>query len=74
MGLGIIVADQVDEALMRHEQIYARLQLEILDIKDEIDTLEAELRRDQDPGKMSRIQSQIGVSLRPHYRDGVFKS
>jgi hypothetical protein len=38
------------------------LQLEILDLGDEIAGLTAELRRDQDPSKMGRIQSQIGVS------------
>lgn len=47
--------------LPRHQQIHARLQLEILDVKDEVSRLKVELRRDQDPGKMSRIQSQIGV-------------
>jgi hypothetical protein len=31
-------------------------------VKDEVARLKAELRRDQDPGKMTRIQSQIGVS------------
>lgn len=50
------------ESLAQHEQIHARLQLEIMDVKEEIEVLEQELRRDQDPGKMSRIQSQIGVS------------
>jgi hypothetical protein len=48
-------------SLARHQQIQARLQLEILDVKDEVARLKAELRRDQDPSKMSRIQSQIGV-------------
>ncbi|GFZ43857.1 hypothetical protein JCM24511_01577 [Saitozyma sp. JCM 24511] len=47
-------------SLARHQQIQARLQLEILDVKDEVARLKAELRRDQDPSKMSRIQSQIG--------------
>ncbi|KAK4684228.1 vacuolar protein sorting-associated protein 53, partial [Tremellales sp. Uapishka_1] len=48
------------ESLSRHHQILARLQLEILDTKDEISRLKAELRRDQDPDKMSRIQRMIG--------------
>jgi hypothetical protein len=49
------------ESLTRHGQIHARLQLEIMDVVEEIERLEDELRTDQDPGKMSRIQSQIGV-------------
>lgn len=60
------ITDSLAESLARHGQIHARLQLEIMDIKEEIEILEGELRRDQDPGKMSRIQSQIGVSL-PHW-------
>lgn len=52
----------LEESLSSHRQVYARLQLEILDVKEEIELLETELRRDQDPGKMGRIQSQIGVS------------
>ncbi|ORY20639.1 Vps53-like protein [Naematelia encephala] len=47
-------------SLARHHQVQARVQLEILDVKDQVARLKAELRRDQDPGKMSRIQSQIG--------------
>lgn len=44
------------------------MQLEIMDVKDEVTRLKAELSRDQDPGKMSRIQRQIGVSHeRDHY-------
>jgi hypothetical protein len=53
------------EFLARHNQISARLQLEIMDIQDDISRLKAELRRDQDPSKMGRIQSQIGVCLPP---------
>ena len=50
-------------SLSRHQQIQARLQLEIMDVKDEVARLKAELRKDQDPGKMSRIQTQIGVGV-----------
>jgi hypothetical protein len=35
-----------------------------MDVKEEVARLKNELRRDQDPDKMSRIQSQIGVSGR----------
>lgn len=31
-------------------------------LREEIAKLKAELKRDQDPGKMSNIQSEIGVS------------
>lgn len=48
-------------SLARHQQIQAKIQLEILDLKDEIAKLKLELRRDQDPSKMGRIQDQIGV-------------
>ncbi|WVQ79954.1 hypothetical protein IAT38_002055 [Cryptococcus sp. DSM 104549] len=47
-------------SLSRHQQAHARLQLEILDVREQVARLKAELRRDQDPGKMSKIQSQIG--------------
>lgn len=55
-------------SLARHQQIQAKIQLEILDLKDEIANLKLELRRDQDPSKMGRIQDQIGVRQfkRPH--------
>lgn len=32
-----------------------------MEIREEIARLKAELKRDQDPGKMSVIQSEIGV-------------
>ncbi|RXK37067.1 vacuolar-sorting protein 53 long isoform [Tremella mesenterica] len=50
-------------SLSRHAKVNARCQLDILDIKDKILKLKLELRRDQDPGKMSQIQSQIGQLL-----------
>ncbi|WVF71249.1 hypothetical protein IAT40_006051 [Kwoniella sp. CBS 6097] len=46
-------------SLGRHQQIQARLHLEIMDVREEVARLKAELRRDQDPGKMSKIQHQI---------------
>ncbi|WRT66449.1 uncharacterized protein IL334_003407 [Kwoniella shivajii] len=46
-------------SLSRHQHIHARLQIEILDVRDEVARLKAELRRDQDPGKMTKIQTQI---------------
>lgn len=49
-------------ALQHHQQIHARLQLEILECREEIARLKAELRRDQDPARMGHIQKQIGVS------------
>ncbi|AAW40845.2 hypothetical protein CNBA3220 [Cryptococcus deneoformans B-3501A] len=48
------------ESLGRHKQIQAKLQLEAMEIREEIARLKAELKRDQDPGKMSVIQSEIG--------------
>lgn len=52
----------VAASLARHHQIQAKVQLEILDVKDQVARLKDELRRDQDPGKMGKIQKQIGVS------------
>jgi hypothetical protein len=49
-------------ALSHHQQIHARLQLEILDVREEVARLKGELRRDQDPARMGHIQRQIGVS------------
>ncbi|KIR67392.1 vacuolar-sorting protein 53 long isoform [Cryptococcus bacillisporus CA1873] len=48
------------ESLGRHKQIRAKLQLETMGLREEIAKLKAELKRDQDPGKMSNIQSEIG--------------
>ncbi|KAL7421623.1 Vacuolar protein sorting-associated protein 53 [Cryptotrichosporon argae] len=48
------------DALRLHKQIHAQLQLEILDVREEVAALKAELRRDQDPAKMSEIQRMIG--------------
>ncbi|WVW84018.1 hypothetical protein I302_106045 [Kwoniella bestiolae CBS 10118] len=47
------------ESLNRHQEIHARLQLEIMDVREEVNRLKSELKRDQDPGKMSKIQNQI---------------
>jgi hypothetical protein len=47
--------------LSQHSKIQAKLQLQILDVKAEAQRLKAELKRDQDPAKMGRIQKQIGV-------------
>ncbi|WWD17223.1 hypothetical protein CI109_101661 [Kwoniella shandongensis] len=46
-------------SLSSHQKIHARLQLEIMDVREEVARLKVELKRDQDPGKMSKIQSQI---------------
>ncbi|GMK57881.1 hypothetical protein CspeluHIS016_0407150 [Cutaneotrichosporon spelunceum] len=46
-------------ALSRHQQIHARLELEILDVREEVARLKGELRRDQDPERMGVIQKQI---------------
>lgn len=53
------------DSLSRHQQINARLQLEIIDVQDEVSKLKVELRQNQDPSKMTRIQAQIGVSHLP---------
>lgn len=50
-------------ALQRHQLIHARLQLEILDVREEVARLKGELRRDQDPARMGHIQKQIAVSI-----------
>ncbi|ODN82005.1 hypothetical protein L202_02332 [Cryptococcus amylolentus CBS 6039] len=47
-------------SLADHKVTHAKLGLEIMDIREEIAKLKAELRRDQDPARMSNIQSQIG--------------
>ncbi|WWC89216.1 uncharacterized protein L201_004134 [Kwoniella dendrophila CBS 6074] len=47
------------ESLSRHQQIHAKLQLEIMDVREEVSRLKSELKRDQDPSKMSKIQTQI---------------
>jgi hypothetical protein len=47
--------------LSQHSKIQAKLQLQILDVKAEVQRLKGELKRDQDPAKMGRIQKQIGV-------------
>jgi len=49
--------------LSQHSKIQAKLQLQILDVKAEVQRLKGELKRDQDPAKMGRIQKQIGVRL-----------
>ncbi|WVQ72512.1 hypothetical protein IAR50_002069 [Cryptococcus sp. DSM 104548] len=60
-AMGRLANDFPDAAsLSNHKVIQARLSLEIMNIREEIARLKAELRRDQDPGKMSNIQSQIG--------------
>lgn len=56
------MADSPATTLSHHTQIHARLQLEILDAREEIARLKAELRADQDPERMGHIQRQIGVS------------
>lgn len=48
--------------LDQHRKIQARLQLQIMDVKQDISRLKAELKRNQDPTKMGKIQKQIGVS------------
>lgn len=51
--------------LSQHAKIQARLQLQILDVKAEVQRLKGELKKDQDPAKMGKIQKQIGVCLLP---------
>lgn len=53
----------IEESLARHKDIQDRLRIEIREIKQEIASLVAQLKRDQDPTKMGRIQAQIGVSF-----------
>ncbi|WOO80628.1 Vacuolar protein sorting-associated protein 53 [Vanrija pseudolonga] len=47
-------------ALQHHRQIHARLQLEILDVREEVARIKGELRRDAGPARMGHIQKQIG--------------
>lgn len=59
----------------------ARLELEIMDLKDDIKELQEELERDQDPEAMAVLQEEISVSRiiaeyvelvrRPSRRDGT---
>lgn len=51
------------DSLGRTPQIQARLQLEIMEIREEIAQLKAQLMRDQDPERMQLIQALIGVSM-----------
>lgn len=53
-------------ALQHHRQIHARLQLEILDVREEVARLKGELRRDAGPARMGHIQKQIGVGVVVH--------
>ena len=55
------IDDTLATTLSQHSKIQAKLQLQILDVKAEVQRLKAELKRDQDPAKMGRIQKQIGV-------------
>jgi hypothetical protein len=62
--LPLRLADRADPpatTLDQHAKIQAKLQLQIMDIKAEIHRLKMELKRDQDPTKMGKIQKQIGV-------------
>jgi len=52
--------------LSQYTKIQAKLQLEIMDVKAEVQRLKGELKKDQDPAKMGRIQKQIGVCPSPH--------
>lgn len=59
----------------------ARLELEIMDLKDDINELQEQLERDQDPEAMAVLQEEISVSniiteyvelvRRPSRRDGT---
>jgi hypothetical protein len=51
--------------LSQYTKIQAKLQLEIMDVKAEVQRLKNELKKDQDPAKMGRIQKQIGVCYFP---------
>jgi hypothetical protein len=57
------------ESLTDIPRIQARLELEILDLREEISALKSELARDQDPERMQAIQNLIGVR---HNRLGPF--
>ncbi|WVN88398.1 uncharacterized protein L203_103607 [Cryptococcus depauperatus CBS 7841] len=65
-GSSMDVMDRLSEAfpnpesLSKHKQIHAKTELEMIEIRERIARLKADLRADQDPGKMSKIQSQIG--------------
>ena len=55
------IDDTLATTLSQHSKIQAKLQLQILDVKAEGQRLKGELKRDQDPAKMGKIQKQIGV-------------
>jgi hypothetical protein len=55
------MTDMTATSLSQHSKIQARLQLQIMDVKAEVIRLKAELKKDQDPAKMGKIQKQIGV-------------
>jgi len=59
--------------LSQYTKIQAKLQLEIMDVKAEVQRLKGELKKDQDPAKMGRIQKQIGVCSSPHVDMSTFR-
>lgn len=51
-----------EASLAQADAIQARLSDELRETQNEIDTLRAELRRDQEPARMQLIQELIAVS------------
>jgi len=52
------------EASLGHiDEVQAQLAQNELDLRREIDSLQEELKRDQDPGRMQLIQEMISVSF-----------
>lgn len=51
-----------ESALLRMPQLSVQLEMRIELLRDEIDELYDEARRDQDPARMHDIQEHIGVS------------
>jgi len=51
----------VEASLGQLDTIHARLAQDEQDLVDEIDALQAELKSQQDPGKMQLIQEMISV-------------
>ncbi len=49
------------ESLGDIPRIRARLELEMMDLRDEVTILKLELERDQDPERMQLIHNLIGV-------------
>ena len=55
--------DTVEAALGQLEAVQARLAQNELELQEQIEELQRELRRDQDPNRMQLIQEMISVCI-----------